>query len=218
MHILITAGPTREPLDPVRYLSNRSSGRMGFALAEAAVRAGHTVTLLAGPVSIPAPAGIRRVDVMTAADMYAAVRSHLGPADVAIFAAAVADYAPVAPAARKIKKAEETLTLELKRTPDILGSVRRDFGWHGFLAGFAAETDHVLDHAMAKLQSKDCDLIVANDVSLPGAGFDSTNNAATLLFKTGEVRPLPLMTKAELAQIIVAECTRGGGLAQIVSR
>lgn len=204
MHFLITAGPTREALDPVRFLSNRSSGRMGFAIAAAAVAAGHTVTLIAGPVALGTPPGVERVDVVSAQEMYAAVQAHLPRAQAAVFSAAVADYRPAQVAGQKIKKSAERLTLELERTPDILGAVRRVFGWEGVLSGFAAETEHVLEHARAKLERKGCDLMVANDVSQPGIGFDSEENAVTLLFAGGGTESLPRMSKTAVAERIVA--------------
>ncbi len=203
MHFLITAGPTREALDPVRYLSNRSSGRMGFALATAAAQAGHRVTLIAGPVSLATPAGVERVDVVSAQEMYDAVRDRLPAAEAAIFSAAVADYRPAQPASQKIKKTADTLTLTLERTPDILGSVRSVFDWRGVLVGFAAETENLLTNARAKLERKGCDLIVANDVSRPGIGFDAAENEVTLLWRGGE-ETLPRMSKEALAAIIVA--------------
>jgi phosphopantothenoylcysteine synthetase/decarboxylase len=216
MHFLITAGPTREALDPVRFLSNRSSGRMGFAIASAAVQAGHTVTLIAGPVPLGTPAGVGRVDVVSAQEMYAAVQQHLPRAGAAIFAAAVADYRPVTAAAQKIKKTADHLTLELERTPDILGSVRGVFGWSGVLVGFAAETECVLAHARGKLERKGCDLMVANDVSQPGIGFDAEENEVTLLYGGGVSETLPRMSKAAVAEHIVAavstlQSRRGAG-------
>jgi phosphopantothenoylcysteine decarboxylase/phosphopantothenate--cysteine ligase len=208
MHILITAGPTREAIDPVRFLSNRSSGRMGFALATAAVRAGHSVTLIAGPVHLTSPPGVTRVDVTSAGEMFEAVKSAIGGADAAIFAAAVADYRPVNPAAQKIKKSAATLTLTLERTPDILGSVRHEFGWRGTLVGFAAETENVAGHAREKLERKGCDLIVANDVSGAGIGFDSADNEVSLIYRDGSVGNWPRMTKDAVADRLIAEITR----------
>lgn len=205
VHFLITAGPTREAIDPVRYLSNRSSGRMGFALAAAAAAAGHSVTLIAGPVSLEAPQGVVRVDVTSAQEMYEAVRAAISTADAAVFSAAVADYRPAQAAEQKIKKSEAALTLTLERTPDILGSVRAVFGWEGFLVGFAAETEDLLAHAREKLKRKGCDLLVANDVSRPGIGFDAVENEATLLFRDGTERELPRMSKEELAAVVIAE-------------
>ena len=205
MHFLITAGPTREALDPVRYLSNRSSGRMGFALAAAAVAAGHTVTLIAGPVALATPAGVERVDVVSAQEMFEAVKSLLPAADAAIFSAAVADYRPAQPSTQKIKKSAATMTLTLERTTDILGSVRSVFGWRGYLVGFAAETEDLIGHARGKLERKGCDLLVANDVSQPGIGFDAAENAVTLLSRDGSVRELPRMSKDELAGLLIGQ-------------
>ncbi len=206
MHFLITAGPTREALDPVRYLSNRSSGRMGFALAAAAAAAGHEVTLIAGPVALDTPAGVQRVDVVSAQEMYDAVRERQPGADAAIFSAAVADYRPAQVAVQKIKKSAETMTLTLERTPDILGSVRSVFGWRGVLVGFAAETENVIANARAKLERKGCDVMVANDVSQPGIGFDAAENEVTLLTAGGE-ETLPRMSKEALARVIIARST-----------
>lgn len=208
MHFLITAGPTREPLDPVRYLTNRSSGKMGYALAEAALAAGHEVTLISGPVTLPAPAGVRLVSVETARQMFEAVQAHLGSTQVAIFAAAVADYRPAITSTQKIKKQSETLTLELERTEDILGSARTLFGFRGCLVGFAAETEKLIEHAQDKLARKGCDLVIANDVSQPGIGFDSAENAVTLCLPGGETHVLPQQSKAALAAEILRFITR----------
>lgn len=203
MHVLITAGPTREPLDPVRYLTNRSSGRMGYALADAAREAGHEVTLISGPVTLPAPTGLKLVKVETAREMFEAVREHIGTAGIAIFAAAVADYRPAVKAEQKIKKGAETLTLELERTEDILGSTRGVFGFRGVLVGFAAETEKLVEHAQDKLARKGCDLVIANDVSRPGIGFDSAENAVTLCLPGGRTQVLPQQSKAALARELI---------------
>lgn len=208
MHILITAGPTREPLDPVRYLTNRSSGRMGYALAEAARDEEYEVTLISGPVTLPAPEGIHLVKVETAREMYEAVQKHLSKADAAIFAAAVADYRPVVKAEQKIKKGAETLTLELERTEDILGSARSVFGFKGCLVGFAAETEKLIEHAQDKLTRKGCDLIIANDVSQPGIGFDSAENAVTLCLPGGRTQVMPRQSKAALAVELIQFISR----------
>jgi phosphopantothenoylcysteine decarboxylase/phosphopantothenate--cysteine ligase len=208
MIVLVTAGPTREPIDPVRFLSNRSSGKMGFAIAAAAATAGHSVILIAGPVCLPTPDGVQRIDVTTAAEMMQAVQAALPSADSAVFCAAVADYRPANPADRKLKKSGEALTLTLVPTADILGSVRHPWNWHGILAGFAAETDHVLANARHKLSAKGCDLIVANDVSLPDSGFESDHNTATFLFRDGSTQPLPRQRKEELAAAIVTALER----------
>jgi phosphopantothenate-cysteine ligase/phosphopantothenoylcysteine decarboxylase/phosphopantothenate--cysteine ligase len=204
MRFLITAGPTREPIDPVRFLSNRSSGRMGYALAEAACEAGHEVVLISGPVTIPAPEGVQLVRVETARDMFDAVQCHLGGSDAAIFSAAVADYRPVHFAAQKIKKSADKLTLELERTEDILGSARSTLGFRGFLVGFAAETENLIAHAMEKLERKGCDMIVANDVSQAGIGFDSAENEVTLCLPGGRTIALPRQSKTALARVLIA--------------
>ena len=185
--VLITAGPTREPLDPVRYLTNRSSGRMGFALAEAAVRRGARVELVAGPVALPPPVGVHLHSVVTAADMAAAVVPLFEACTLAILAAAVADYRPAAAPPHKIKKSAAPLRLELEPTLDILAELGRRKRAQ-LLAGFAAETDpaHGLEHARAKRLHKNADLIVFNDVSRAGIGFDAADNAVTLITAAGE--------------------------------
>ena len=165
MNILITAGPTREALDPVRFLTNRSSGKMGYALAEAARAAGHEVILISGPVNLSAPQGITLISVESAKEMFLAVEAQISKVTVAIFAAAVADYRPATKANQKIKKSSNLLTLELERTEDILGSARQVFGFSGLLVGFAAETENLIVNAHDKLTRKGCDLIIANDVS-----------------------------------------------------
>jgi len=204
MQFLITAGPTREPLDPVRYLTNRSSGRMGYALAEAARAAGHQVTLISGPVFLPAPAGVALVMIETAREMFETVQSRISGMDVAIFSAAVADYRPVVKAAHKMKKSAETITLELERTEDILGSARSVFGFIGCLVGFAAETEKLVEHAQDKLNRKGCDLVIANDVSQQGIGFDSAENAVTLCLPGGQTHVMPQQSKAALAHELIA--------------
>ncbi len=182
MKFLITAGPTREAIDPVRYLTNRSSGRMGYALAGAARHEGHEVLLISGPTTLDVPAGVDFIPVESAQQMYEAVRDMAGQADVAILCAAVADYRPVAVADQKIKKDAGRLVLELERTPDILGSMRSTFGFAGVLVGFAAETQQVEDYARGKLERKQCDLVVANDVSRSDIGFDTRENEVILVF------------------------------------
>jgi phosphopantothenoylcysteine decarboxylase/phosphopantothenate--cysteine ligase len=204
MKCLVTAGPTREPIDPVRFISNRSSGRMGFAVAQAAAEAGHEVVLVAGPVSLPAPPGVTRIDVTTADEMFEAVRAEVVRGlDAAVMAAAVADYRPVAVLPHKLKKSSERIMLELERAPDILGAMRGVFGFPGRLIGFAAETENVLEHARGKLERKGCDLIVANDISRPGIGFDGDWNEVILLFPSGEMRRLPRARKLEIARFLV---------------
>lgn len=208
VHFLITAGPTREALDPVRFLSNRSSGKMGYALAEAALAAGHQVTLVSGPVALPRPATATFLPVESAQQMWDTVRQVVTtqPIAIAIHCAAVADYRPRFAAAQKIKKNADTLTLELEKTPDILGSMRHVFGFSGILVGFAAETENLVANAQSKLQRKGCDLIIANDVSRTDIGFDSSDNEVLLCHADGYTEPLPKMTKHALAESIVQKC------------
>ena len=197
MRFLVTAGPTREPIDPVRYLSNRSSGKMGYAIAQAALDAGHEVVLVSGPVALIAPEGARLESVTTSDEMYDAVHRWVGWADVCVLCAAVADFRPVRIESQKIKKGvRETLTLELVPTRDILLSLR---GKAPCVVGFAAETHDVEAHARRKLVEKGCALIVANDVSQPGIGFEGDDNALTLFFASGEVRELARAKKSVLA-------------------
>lgn len=206
MKFLITAGPTREPIDPVRYLTNRSSGRMGYALAGAARHEGHDVVLISGPTQLDVPAGVDFVQVETAQQMYEAVRDLLRGVDVAILCAAVADYRPVVCGTQKMKKGADRLALELEKTPDILGSMRSVFGFEGKLVGFAAETNDVIAYAQDKLQRKQCDFIVANDVSRSDIGFDSRENEVTLVFPNHLV-PLEKDTKEHIALRIVEHAT-----------
>jgi len=202
MEILITAGPTREALDPVRYLTNRSSGKMGYALAAAAARLEHRVLLVSGPTDLDVPAGVDFIPVESAAEMFEAVRHHLARCELAIFAAAVADYRPAHPAAEKLKKDAAILTLELVRNPDILGSARSLFGFAGTLVGFAAETSDLEAHARAKLTRKGCDLVVANDVSRSDIGFDSDHNEVLLVYPDRS-EALPRLPKEELAEQVL---------------
>ncbi len=203
MKILVTAGPTREPLDPVRYLTNRSSGKMGYEIARAAAHAGHRVLLISGPTSLDVPDGIDFIPVGTAAEMYDAVAGYLPGMDAAFFAAAVADYTVAEPSARKIKKSGGTLTLDLVRTRDILGSARSPIGFGGFLAGFAAETENLGENARRKLVDKGCDLIVANDVSRADIGFDSPDNEVLLVFPD-RTESFPKASKHDLAVHLVS--------------
>ena len=182
MRFLITAGPTREAIDPARYITNRSSGKMGYCLAEAAAHHGHKVILISGPTSLDVPDGVDFLPVESAQEMYDAVSFHANKADVAILSAAVADYRPKHVAPQKIKKTEETMSLELERTPDILGSMRSTFSFDKVLIGFAAETNDVEIYARGKLERKQCDMIVANDVSRRDIGFDSSENEVTLIY------------------------------------
>ena len=204
--VLVTAGGTREPIDPVRFIGNRSSGKMGYALAAASKRLGAEVVLVSGPTYLEPPAGVEMVRVETAAEMRDAVMAKASECDAVIMAAAVADFTPRDHTGEKIKRGgKNSLTLELVRTPDILGelSQRREAGQ--VLVGFAAETGDLLARARKKLRDKDVDILVANDVSLPGSGFDADFNQAVLLFRDGEERVLDLMPKAELAALIVRE-------------
>ena len=204
MHVLITAGPTREAIDPVRYLTNRSSGKMGYALAAAFADAGHQVLLVSGPTNLDVPNGVDLVPVESAAEMFEAVEHHIGRMDTAVFAAAVADYRPAEVSDQKIKKHGETLKLELIRHPDILGSCRDRFGFTGILVGFAAETENIESNAREKLNRKGCDLVIANDVSQPGIGFDSDRNQI-LLVHPEHTESLPEDEKHHLAPRIVRE-------------
>lgn len=204
MRFLITAGPTREPLDPVRYLSNRSSGKMGYSLAAAALAKGHEVVLITGPVSIPAPDDATVVRVETAQEMYDAVAAAIVGADAAIFCAAVADYRVAEVAEEKIKKTGETLTLTLVKNPDILGSARSVFGFTGLLVGFAAETEKLAEHATDKLRRKGCDLLVANDVSRADIAFDRDENEVELFYRDGRHETLAQASKTEIAERLVA--------------
>jgi phosphopantothenoylcysteine synthetase/decarboxylase len=201
--LLITAGPTREPIDPVRYLTNRSSGKMGYAVADAAVHAGHRVLLISGPTELDVPAGVDFIPVETAAEMFSAVAAYLPGMDAAVFAAAVADYTPAAPAEQKIKKNIHNLSLELVKTRDILGSARGVMGFTGFLVGFAAETENIESNARLKLVAKGCDLIIANDVSRADIGFNSHENEALLVFPD-RTEPFPKAPKHDLAIRIVS--------------
>lgn len=205
--VLVTAGPTREPLDPVRYLSNRSSGKMGYAIAQAAARRGARTLLVSGPTALEPPAGVEIASVTTAAEMRQAVLERWPQATIAIKAAAVADYRPRRQAAEKLKKSERTLTLELEPTEDILAEVGAQKG-DRILVGFAAETGQMLERAREKLRSKNLDLIVANDVSDPAAGFDSDYNTVTILGRDGLERHLSRMLKSQVAQEILNEVVR----------
>ena len=205
--VLVTAGPTCEDLDPVRYITNRSSGKMGYAVAEAAVRRGAQVILVSGPTSLETPAGVERVDVRTAVEMQDAVRKRFASASVGIFAAAVADYRPAEPLPQKLKRNKEPLTIRLEPNPDILASVAAEKGGR-LVVGFAAETDHVAENARKKLAAKNADLIVANDVTAEGAGFDLDTNVVTLFARDGRDLPLPKMTKREVAGRILDEVVR----------
>jgi len=202
VRFLITAGPTREPIDPIRYLSNRSSGKMGYALAEAAVAADHDVVLISGPVDLEPVAGATLIPVSTSDEMFDAVVWHAKSCDVLVMAAAVADYKPERVSPTKIKKRDEKLALQLIRTRDILatiGNQPRNY----LLAGFAAETENLEANAAKKLRDKNLDLIIANDVSNPAIGMESDKNEVTILFRSGEKRKIPRATKKNLARELI---------------
>jgi phosphopantothenoylcysteine decarboxylase/phosphopantothenate--cysteine ligase len=207
--ILITAGATREEIDPVRFISNRSSGRMGFALAEAARARGAEVTVVAGVTSAPEPVGVRVVRALSVEEMRAAVVGEVTRASVFIAAAAVSDYRPAERAASKIKKSDAELSIRLERTPDILAEVSRARTNGLLVVGFAAETERVLEHARQKLERKNLDAIVANDITRDGAGFDADTNVVTLLARDrADATELPLMSKLEAAHRILDEILR----------
>jgi phosphopantothenoylcysteine decarboxylase/phosphopantothenate--cysteine ligase len=209
--VLVTAGPTCEDLDPVRFLSNRSSGKMGYAVAEAAARRGAKVILISGPTALEAPEGLERIDVRSAEEMLRAVESRFAAASIAVFAAAVADYRPAEAATEKIKRTQDSLVIRLEPNPDILATVAREKG-ERIVVGFAAETDHVAENARKKLAQKNADLMVANDVTAEGAGFDVDTNIVTLFSRDGRDLPLPRLTKAEVAQRILDEVLRLRGV------
>lgn len=198
--IVVTAGGTQEPIDPVRHISNRSSGRMGYALAEAARDRGAEVRLITAPTSLLEPSGVEVMHVRTATEMKAAVNKEVRGADVLIMAAAVADYQPRTVAKAKIKKeSAQSLTIELVRTPDILAEVKGKF----LKVGFAAESEDIIANARKKLENKGLDLIVANDITAADSGFDVDTNKVTLIDHDGKVEELPLLTKQEVAERVL---------------
>ena len=200
--ILITAGGTQEAIDPVRYIGNRSSGKMGYALASAAVARGAIVTLISGPTHLAVPPGVKVEYVESASNMREAVLAHYADSDIVIKAAAVADYRPQNTAEHKIKKTGETLQLILEKNPDILlelGQLKDQ----QILVGFAAETQQLVLHAQEKLAKKNLDIIIANDVSVPGVGFNADDNIAKLLYRDGRIDELPKMSKENMAEIIL---------------
>jgi phosphopantothenoylcysteine decarboxylase / phosphopantothenate---cysteine ligase len=209
--MLITAGPTCEDLDPVRYLTNRSSGKMGYAVADAAARRGAKVSLVSGPVNLETPAGVERVTVRTAEEMRHSVVDRLPASTIAIFAAAVADYRPAETQTEKMKRNREPLTIRLEPTPDILAEAAQTKG-DRLIVGFAAETEHVAENARKKLATKNADLIVANDVTAEGAGFDHDTNIVTLFSRDGRDLALPKLGKSEVAQRILDEVLRLRGV------
>jgi phosphopantothenoylcysteine decarboxylase/phosphopantothenate--cysteine ligase len=200
--VLVTAGPTVEHLDPVRFITNHSTGKMGFAVAERAARRGAKVVLIAGPTNLTAPQGVERVDVQSALEMKEAVMLHMKEADIIIKSAAVADYRPAEISSEKIKKSEEELTIKLEKNPDILfelGKVKGD----RVLIGFAMETQNLIENAKAKVQKKNLDFIVANDLRTEGAGFAGDTNVVKIIDRQGSIEEVPLMKKSELADIVL---------------
>jgi phosphopantothenoylcysteine decarboxylase/phosphopantothenate--cysteine ligase len=206
--VVVSAGGTQEPLDPVRVLTNRSSGKQGFALAQAALDLGAVVTLVAAPTALTAPFGARRVDVRTAAEMQTAVEEACREADVLVMAAAVADFRPAGVSDHKLKKDAGVPEVRLERAPDILaaiGAARGEGNSLSVVAGFAAESEDLLDNARAKLDKKNLDLIVANDIRADDAGFEADTNRVTLLFADGRSETLPLQSKDEVAARVMHE-------------
>ncbi|ELV8692070.1 bifunctional phosphopantothenoylcysteine decarboxylase/phosphopantothenate--cysteine ligase CoaBC [Vibrio vulnificus] len=204
--ILITAGPTREAIDPVRYITNHSSGKMGYALAQAAMQLGANVTLISGPVSLPTPVNVNRINVDSAQEMYDAVMAQASDHDIFISCAAVADYRPATIAEQKLKKTDDSdeMTITMVKNPDIVASVSAMTENRPFTVGFAAETNDVEMYARRKLEKKKLDLLCANDVSVEGQGFNSSDNAITLYWSQGE-KALPLNSKAALSMEILKQ-------------
>ena len=202
MRFLVTAGPTREPIDPIRYLSNRSSGKMGYAIAQAAIAAGDEVVLISGPTRIDPPRGAKLISVLTSDEMFDAVNQHAANCDILVMAAAVADYKPAKVAPDKIKKRAEKLSLELVPTRDILATIGRQ-GRSFLLVGFAAETENLEENARQKLRGKNLDVVVANDVSDPKLGMESDENEVIVLFRDGETRKISRSTKKNIALELV---------------
>jgi phosphopantothenoylcysteine decarboxylase/phosphopantothenate--cysteine ligase len=205
--LVVTAGPTHEPIDDVRYIANRSSGKMGFAIAEAALQMGYKVVLVAGPVPLTTPVGVERVDVETAQQMYDAVMERSEMADVMILAAAVADFTPAVKHIGKLKKASlgDTMTLELAQNPDILGTLGKRVQPHQTLIGFALEAANYEEYGRKKLHEKNCDMIVLNAANKPQSGFAGDDNTITLLFRDEKKKDFLPMTKRECARVILAE-------------
>lgn len=200
--ILITAGPTIEEIDPVRYLSNYSSGKMGYEIAEEAVKMGADVRLISGPTSLPCPKGVERINVKSAKDMYQAVHQEFDWSEVVIKVAAVADYRPVQASSHKLKKDKDSLTIELERNPDILKSLGEKKG-NKILIGFAAESNNLIDYASKKLKDKNLDFIVANNIMEEGAGFGGDTNLVTIIKSDGSIKSYEKMTKKEVARIVL---------------
>jgi len=203
VRFLITAGPTREPIDPVRFISNRSSGKMGYAIAEAALAEGHDVTLISGPVNLEAPQDAKLISVSTSDEMFEAVHGRADQCNVCVLCAAVADYKPANVSSTKIKKRGTKFSLELIPTRDILDSLGHRQDRQFVLVGFAAETDHLEENATKKLRAKNCDIIVANDVSGKTSGMESDVNEVTILFRDGEKKKISRAQKKIIASELV---------------
>jgi phosphopantothenoylcysteine decarboxylase / phosphopantothenate---cysteine ligase len=202
VRFVITAGPTREPIDPVRFLSNRSSGKMGYALAEAAIEAGHEVTLVSGPVSLRPPDNVQLIPIQTSDEMYDAVQRATENCDALVMCAAVADFKPASYSSQKLKKKAAALSIELVPTRDILASIGNQD--HSFMViGFAAETENVAANAKKKLREKNCDVIVANDVSSSDYGMESAENEVTIFFRNGETKQVRRAPKKNIARELV---------------
>jgi phosphopantothenoylcysteine decarboxylase / phosphopantothenate---cysteine ligase len=201
VRFLITAGPTREPIDPVRYISNRSSGKMGYAIVEAALAAGHNVTLISGPVNLDVPLRAQSVSIATSDEMFAAVRQRLPDCDVLVMCAAVADYKPAEVSVQKIKKGNAELALKLVPTRDILASLPQDR--QCLVIGFAAETNDLAKNAEQKLREKNCDIVVANDVSRADVGIESDENEVTIFFRDGKKQKISRASKQIVARDLV---------------
>ena len=209
--IVVTAGGTQEPIDPVRAIHNRSSGKQGYALAQAALDWGAQVTLITAPTALDAPVGAVRIDVRTSVEMLEAVKNNISDADVLIMAAAVADFRPAKPAVHKIKKSGGIPEIHLEAAPDILAAIapiKAEQGWPRVTIGFAAESQHLLENAQQKLQAKKLDFIVANDISASDAGFAVDSNRVSLLYADGSQEALPLMSKMEVAQVVLERTSR----------
>jgi phosphopantothenoylcysteine decarboxylase/phosphopantothenate--cysteine ligase len=204
LRFLVSAGPTREYIDPVRFISNPSSGKMGFAVAEAAVAAGHSCMLVTGPVNLADPKGVTVEHVVSGRDMKKAICDRFDACDILVMTAAVGDYRPVRRAEQKLHKSSPTISLELERNPDIIREVNR-ICMHQVIIGFAAETENILESATRKMQEKGMDMILANKVGGNEAGFGSAYIAVTALFRSGRVEELGTITKKELAEFIVQE-------------
>lgn len=206
-NVLVTAGPTQEFVDPVRYFTNRSSGKMGYAIAETAAAFGANVILISGPTALKSPENVYTIRVTAAEEMYQAVMAHYPKSDIVIKSAAVADYRPKQVYSEKMKKKDGDLVIELERTTDILAELGKQKK-HQFLVGFAAETENVEQYALGKLKRKNLDFIVANDVTEPGAGFQGDTNKVIFIARDGEIKRLPLLTKKEVAARLMEEIAK----------